>query len=63
MDFVTARDLRRLRKKAGLTQEALARQAGCSTNTVSRFEQGRHLSLHPLIEKSILRVLRRRRIS
>jgi len=36
----SARDIRRLRKKAGLSQEALARLADVSLFTVSRWERG-----------------------
>ena len=37
----SARDIRKLRKKAGLSQEALARLADVSLFTVSRWERGR----------------------
>jgi DNA-binding transcriptional regulator YiaG len=38
---VTAQELRRLRKKAGLTQGALARKVGVQMNSVWRWEAGR----------------------
>ncbi|MBI5627527.1 MAG: helix-turn-helix transcriptional regulator [Candidatus Rokubacteria bacterium] len=40
--MTVARNLKRLREARGLTQEVLARRAGCSLAYLSRLEGGRH---------------------
>jgi len=37
---MTSAELKRMRKRLGLTQAALAKQLGVKTNTVARWEQG-----------------------
>jgi len=39
---MSSKELRRLRKAAGLTQEELAKRAGYSTQTIHRYETGVH---------------------
>ena len=39
-DFVISKNIKKLRKKAGLTQEALARKADISYNTIIKLETG-----------------------
>jgi transcriptional regulator with XRE-family HTH domain len=41
-------DLQRLRRRAGLTQEALAARLGVAPNTVARWEQGVHAITEPM---------------
>jgi transcriptional regulator with XRE-family HTH domain len=44
-------NLRRLRKARGLTQEALADEAGINKNTPSAIERGRYAATVDVIEK------------
>jgi DNA-binding transcriptional regulator YiaG len=37
---VTSKDIKRIRKKAGLTQKALAEELGTTVTTVARWEMG-----------------------
>lgn len=45
-----------IRKRAGLTQEELAKQVGVSTMTIRRYESSERICLHPTYTK-ILKVL------
>jgi transcriptional regulator with XRE-family HTH domain len=48
--------LRELRLQAGLSQEQLAQQAGCTVAMVSRYERGEHEPAWPLV-LAVARVL------
>jgi len=53
-------DVKRVRKKLGLTQEQLARELGVSFTTVNRWEKGKS-EPSPLAEKALELLLKSRR--
>lgn len=54
--MVSGSNIRKARKKAGLTQEQLARKCGCATNTIGRIERGK-LQPAPKLTERIADVL------
>ena len=48
--FMTSEQIKRLRKKLGLTQRQLAEELGVPTNTVARWEQGERTPSPPTLK-------------
>ena len=55
---MTGSELRELRKAAGLSQEALARDVPCTTDAVSKWETGKR-RISPITKVALLAALRR----
>jgi transcriptional regulator with XRE-family HTH domain len=50
-DKAVAQRIKKFRKDSGMTQAALAKKAGVSTNTVARLERGLHRASSESVEK------------